>query len=236
MRKMPLLMLLAALTVCALIAQRTPSAAGAPLFAITDTPSPTAPPPTETPQPTATSTALPPTGTVPSPADPAPAAPELVIGKSASAAQASQGDLVDFTLTVSNPHVAAVPGAVVVDVLAPELDFLGASAPQGSFAYDPGSRAVTFALGQVAPGQTLQLVVQTRLNALAQPPAEVRNVAHAQPGQESNLTVVVVVPPALPSTGAGPGRVELLNYGLAITAALLFVVAASGWVAERRRR
>jgi uncharacterized repeat protein (TIGR01451 family) len=147
----------------------TPTAAAVPPAALT----PTAEPPTRTSTPQATATPLAtdtpvPTSTPqptreakPEPADPA-------VTKAASVAEARIGDIVDFTLTVTNHGGETADDVVVTDALPNFLDVVEATTDKGTLTLD--GRTVVVTIGEVHPGEVVTIRIRTRVNEQAQPP------------------------------------------------------------------
>jgi len=115
-----------------------------------------------------------------------------------------------------------VPNIVVVYKLSPLLDFISATTGQGTFVYDAATHALTFDIGTLAGGQVVMMTIQTRVNANAQAPDQIANVAlmsgGGNPISESPVTTTLIIPASLPGAGRGPGPHEL---------ALLFVAGLS---------
>ncbi len=206
----------------------TVQAPRAALAGFTPTPTDTATPPIVTATPTAISPTPPPsggsTGLIP---------PSL--SKGANKTRAQVGEVVEFTITVTNPNNADFGGVTVTDALPPQVDYVSASTPLGAFSYDANSRTVTFNLGTLAPNQSVTLTIRARLNALAQPPAIIDNVAAMNNAITSNLVSIQTVPGELPLTGFAPAPIWLL----ALLAAFLPLYGYALWAlarASRRRR
>lgn len=154
------------------------------------TPSPE--PPTATPLPTATSlpaaTSIPTATATPQPAVtgvPAPSKkpeskPEVGIAdpaltKRANVNDARVGDMVEFTLTVTNNGTSAARDVVVTDPLPASLDLYNATTTRGLIAVS--GHTVTIDIGEVQPGDVITIWIMTRVNALSQPPDTMTNRA-----------------------------------------------------------
>ena len=152
-----------------------PAAYALPLAALT----PTAEPPTRTPlggtpaptlpprptvQPTATPD-TPPTSSTPKPeterADPA-------VTKSVSPSEARIGDIVDFTITVTNHGGETADDVVVTDDLPDFLDVVDANTSKGTITIS--GRTIVTMIGSVAPGEVVIIHIRARVNEQAQPP------------------------------------------------------------------
>ena len=224
MRRLKLLNLIVIGLALWLTGQLTRPAIASPLLGFTSTPAPTA---TDTPAPPApTDTPEPPSG---------PILVDPVITKLVNVQLAQVGDPVQFTITAFNPNALPVASVVVVDALPPEVDYLSATTTQGQFFYDANTHTLTFDLGTLAAGQTVTLVIQTRVNALGQPQQAVRNTAvlwvSGTKIGDSNTVAVQIIPDQIPGTGIGPEPSWPLTMLLAALAALLPLI---GWQLWRR--
>jgi uncharacterized repeat protein (TIGR01451 family) len=70
---------------------------------------------------------------------------------------ANEGDMLTFTLTVTNYGPNDAPGSVLTDTLGTNLTFISATTTQGTFTQSGG--VVTFNLGTIANGQTVTATV-----------------------------------------------------------------------------
>jgi uncharacterized repeat protein (TIGR01451 family) len=205
--------------------------------AATPTPTPTnTSGPSPTPLPTNTPAPPPPTNT-PAPTSPPPAIVDPYLTKAADPQFAQVGDIVQFTMIVTNPNAVELANFVLVDQLPPQFDFMNATTTQGSFTFDAGSNTATFNLGTVAAGQSATMTIQARVNDKAQPGDVLRNVAvlnvdGRMRGQAE--ASVEVIPSTIPATGIGPGWRELAATSVLALLALLSPVAA--WRLARRSR
>ncbi|WP_085368691.1 SdrD B-like domain-containing protein [Leifsonia sp. NCR5] len=85
------------------------------------------------------------------------------------------GESITYTITVTNTAAQAVAKAVAVaDALPAELDFVGATE---SGAFDEDDRVITWALGDLAPGETRILEVTATVWEDISPDTEIANVA-----------------------------------------------------------
>ncbi len=241
----------------ALLSYQPLAATAAPMLALTETPTltatatglPTDTPtatatglPTNTPTQTATSALTSTPGSSPTPgAQPtstaAPVVVDPLITKAVSLEQAQVGDVVQFTLFITNPNSVEVPNVVVVDPLPSLVVFMSAATPQGDFTFDANTNTLTFNLGTLAPGQAVVITITTRVSDQAQPPDQFRNLAtvsDSDSSSSSNTTTTTLVPGSLPTAGVGPGRVQyavLLGMGLG----LLLLAVMGWWLAWRHR-
>jgi uncharacterized repeat protein (TIGR01451 family) len=153
--------------------------------------------------------------------------------------RAQAGDIVRYTIVVTNPNTVNVPNVVVADPLPAEVDFLGATTTQGDFNYDAAAHTVAFNIGALAPLQVMTMTLTTKVNERGQPPDIFRNAAamtrDGQPGPSSESGPVQIVPGSLPATGLppdeGPGPLTLLLAALAA-----FLPALAGLMYLRRQR
>jgi uncharacterized repeat protein (TIGR01451 family) len=158
-----------------------PAAYALPLAALT----PTAEPPTRTPPPTAGGTpvpTLPPRPTLPPSDTPGPTNTpkprptgepgtdhaDPAVTKAVSPSEARIGDIVDFTITVTNHGDKTADDVVVTDVLPDFLDVAESNTSKGTIA--TSGRTVVITIGPVAPGEEVLIHILARVNAQAQPP------------------------------------------------------------------
>jgi uncharacterized repeat protein (TIGR01451 family) len=193
------------------------------------------PTPTETP--TAPLPPRPPTATPGAAATPLPIVLDPLITKRANLQQAQVGDLVDFTITATNPNDVPVDNVVVVDPLSLLVDFISATTTQGTFTFDPATNTLVFTIGTMAPHQEVVITVQTRVNDFGQPPDLISNTAtltsSATPSTVSSSVVIVqLVPGLLPGAGVAP---EPSPWPSLILAALAASLPLLFWRAARRR-
>lgn len=234
------LLVLAVASLIAVMAAQTaaPVTAFAPQ-AITETFTPTA---TETPTQTPAPSNTPGPATTPLPtATPATIILDPLITKAVSIEQAQTGDVVRFTITITNPNAIAVPNVTVVDPLPNLVDFISATTGGvGTYLYDPAMHTVTFDLGTLAAGQVVVMTIRTKVNALGQPPDAFRNSSLVTTGDggsaSSNTTTTILVPGQVPSAGVGPGPREAALLALAFSAMALILTAGAVWMFRRRAR
>lgn len=178
-------------------ATTAPAATHTPAPTATSIPStPTAPPPTATTAPVApspTPTSVPPSPTptrrrAPRPTNTPPptavpetptAGPWLVfadpaITQAANITEAQVGDVVDFTLTVSNEGALEATDVVVMDVLPGFIKLVNAGATRGQSVTE--NNTVTVKIGTVVPGEVITIRVTGRMIAAASAPNN-RNTA-----------------------------------------------------------
>lgn len=232
---------------------------------VTNTPGPSPTPVTNTPGPSPTPTTgggpapsntpvTPPAPGVTPPINP-PSLDDFLLQKSANVTQARPGSPVSFSLMVTNRGAAAADNVVVADSLPAELEFVGASASQGSYSFDAGANTVTFELGTLGAGQSASLTIDTRIRASAQPPLTLVNAAQltfaggggsstsststlitdssGKTWLASNKAQVRLIPATLPVTGLAPA-VDLT--GTLLLAALAAAAPAALWYGLRRRQ
>jgi len=153
----------------------------------TQTPTPTPKPPTPvppTPTPTQTPTSTPtqtPTSTptqtprpTPSPT-PTPATADPVITKRINPKRASPGDVVRFTIEVTNRGALPATHVVVRDDVPDYLRVISVTATQGIPSVS--GNVVTVKVGTVAPGQEVRITIDAVVGSEAQPGREIENCA-----------------------------------------------------------
>ncbi len=244
-----------ALLVGVVLVQSLPAAAEEGPLAVTETPTVTAtavlptdtPTPTETPSatptstviavitPTPTSTATPPAPTVtntPPPENPQPTAvPVVNLVKRISQDRVVMGSVVQYELVVTNPNDFAIDDVSVQDALPPQVDYISATSPVGTVAYDAATRTLTVTLGTLAAKQEVTIAIQARINANAATPSPIVNQATITYGRTtrttttSNQVTAELVPGSLPATGVGPGPREIVTLSLILGMAALTALA-----------
>ncbi len=220
-------------------------AAAAPLplgFTSTPVPTDTPVPPTPTLVPPApTPTNAPPNPPQPPAETPVPVVYDPLVTKLVNVTQAQVGDVVQFTIVVTNPNPVEVVNVVVVDPLPPVVDFVDVTVPQGTYAFSADTNTLTFNLGTLAPNQVLYIVIQTRVNSKGQAPDQFRNLVHLTWADghsgDSNPVTVSIIPSRLPAAGQGPGWREVWPLAAVGLAGVVGILGFSGiWLARRRAR
>lgn len=144
-----------------------------------------------------------PTSTVdPTTLDPTKTEPEVT--KTASATTAQPGSAITWTITVRNSHTSAMTNVTIQDSVPGGMTVDSATTSRGVSVVD-GS-LVTVTTGQMNPGDTVTLTINTTVNADAASPGEITNTACAQReggGQQCDSATVSLGPDVggLPSTG-----------------------------------
>ncbi len=208
--------------------------------AATPTPTPTRTPTitnTPGPSPTPLPTNPPPPTNTPAPTNPPPAIVDPYLTKAADPQFAQIGDIVQFTMIVTNPNAVELANFVLVDQLPPQFDFMNATTTQGSFTFDAGSNTVTFNLGALGAGQSATMTIQARVNDKAQAGDVLQNVAVLNVDSQQRgraIAEVEIIPSIIPVTGIGPGWRELAATSVFALLALLSPMAI--WRLARRAR
>lgn len=99
-----------------------------------------------------------------------PVRPVLTIAKDDSQSEVALGQALTYDIVVKNTGTGQAQGVVVSDPLPAGLDFVSGSGPAGTTVTASG-RTVTAALGTLAPGQTVTLKVNAKVNQSAAPGA-----------------------------------------------------------------
>ncbi|MDW8300500.1 MAG: hypothetical protein RML95_14310, partial [Anaerolineae bacterium] len=148
------------------------------------------------------------------------------------------GELVVYTLTVTNPSSVPASGIVVSDTVPSVLQIIGATTTQGTFTIS--GQVVIFDVGVVNPGQTVVLTVQARLRDDAPAPSDVTNTGelrHRTGNPKVSSATLRVTRGRLPATGLPPA--EPINLGEALLLLLLgFSLVFGGallWLRRMRR-
>lgn len=140
----------------------------------------------------------------------------LVVTKRAEPGEVSPGDLITYTIALTNTTEAAMEGLVVSDTLPDGLAYVPGSADDGI--YDPRTNTLTWDIRELAAGASLSLAFQARvrgdvLDDLIVNVAEVRGDDLARPVQARATVAVarqVVITPqgGVLETPSGRLRVE----------------------------
>jgi uncharacterized repeat protein (TIGR01451 family) len=159
-----------------------------------------------------------------------------VVAKSANPPFAMPGEVVTWTLTVTNPGTIPATDVVVVDNLPSEVQVQGTTWSAGNVT--TSGQTVTFTTAVLNPGEVVTIVIETRVRDDVDVPFTITNAASVTNAE--NLTprqdeATVTSAASLPETGEPPlsaGRLLPLLALLAIVG-LPPLVWALGW---RRRR
>ena len=158
-------------------------------------------------------------------------APNVTIGKAVSSSTAVQGGLVTYTLTAANKGLGPAAGVVAVDTLPAGMEPEGALPT--AMTYDAATRQLTWKVGDLAPGASLQLQYTVRVTAVGTL-VNVVSVQSLTPGDlttdnGANVSLVVSEVGRIPSTGSDTAGVLKLALGLLVAG-----LAAVGWARRRR--
>jgi uncharacterized repeat protein (TIGR01451 family) len=183
-------------------------------------------------QPPATVTPLP----SPTP-DPILADPQ--ISKTGDPSLAIPGDIVNWDIAVTNRGTGPAVNFVVNETLPGVLQFMSASADQGTF--NVNGQTITFSVGTINPGQVIHLRIQSRVDPNAQPPMNITNVALADwLGRRLRAAANLrITRGRLPNTGErrittpppGDGWLPLVGLGI-----LIIPIGYIGYLVYHRRR
>jgi uncharacterized repeat protein (TIGR01451 family) len=149
--------------------------------------------PTDTAPPTNTPKPRPTDDSKPERADPA-------VTKAVNVDQARIGDVVVFTLTVTNHGGETADDVVVTDTLPEFLDVVDANASKGAIAVD--GRTVVITIGTVAPGEVIVIHIRARVNERAQPPGGRNSVTLTtsnnsdDPANDIDSVDITILPPS----------------------------------------
>lgn len=108
------------------------------------------------------------------------------------------GELVTWTITVTNPSSVPATNVVVTDKMPPEVEILSVDPASASFS----GQNVSLTIPTLNPGQSVTLTIRTRVRANASVPFIITNVAALNNGKTASATVASVR--RLPSTGETP--------------------------------
>jgi uncharacterized repeat protein (TIGR01451 family) len=161
-----------------------------------------------------------------------------VIVKLVDPALALPGELVVYTLTVTNPSNAPATAVVVSDTVPSVLQIIGATTTQGTFTIS--GQVVIFNIGTVNPGQTVTLTVTARLRDDAPAPSDVTNTGelrHQTGNPKVSSATLRITRGRLPATGLPPA--EPIKFGealgLLVVGMLLIFAGAMLWLRRVRR-
>ena len=131
------------------------------------------------------------------------------ITKAGSVANANPGDVIVFTLAVTNPSPVNISGVVVNDVLNGLYIYNSATTTQGTFAFNAGTNTVSFDVGTLAPGQTVTMTVTVTVSPNAPVNTVINNGAtlnfNEGPPQAAPPVPVTVNDPNAGGAGGGGG-------------------------------
>jgi uncharacterized repeat protein (TIGR01451 family) len=120
------------------------------------------------------------------------------ITKQGDPAQAQIGDIVTFTLWVSNTGNVNATGVTVRDDIANYLDILSVAYTKGTLVSPPPAGLVVVDIGTLAPGELVSITIRTQVNDNAAPPPvniiNEANLEFAQGVPRDSERVVVRVP------------------------------------------
>lgn len=178
-----------------------------------------APPVQPTPTPTPGPTPTPAPGAVVS--DPA-------LSKAGEPQVAAIGEVVTWTITVSNPTGAAITGVVVTDPIPDMFEIIGVTATRGTASFT--GQLVTVEIGTLQSNESVTITVTTVARDTA-PAGEVCNTAYR--GTVSASDCVTLLPAELPETGGRPLSSPPAWLWLLLGAGVL-VAGGLGWRIARR--
>ncbi len=182
-------------------------------------PTPTPVPPTAVPtaQPTAQPTAVNSTATPVPTSVPAPTATPIpakaaslavpVVSKTGDRSIVAVGDLVNYTIRITNPNSEVMENAVATDFLDARLDYVSSQSTSGAAVYSASNRTVRVEMGNLAPNQTVTITITTRVNANAVAPARIDNFVDVIATNVNSASIrsqaasVQVIPNRIPTTG-----------------------------------
>jgi uncharacterized repeat protein (TIGR01451 family) len=151
-----------------------------------------------------------------------------VLTKSVTPSQARPGDVVTWTVVVSNPGTQATWPVTVTDQIPAAFTITRVTATRGTVTQN--GNLVTMQIGMLLPGEQAQIVIETVVNDTA-PAGSVTNIANA--GHLSARASINLFPASLPATGGKPvdgaGHTELL------IAESLVMIGVAGCLIMRRR-
>ncbi len=160
-----------------------------------------------------------------------------VIVKLVDPALALPGEIVTYTLTVTNPSNAPASGVIVSDTVPSVLEIIGATTTQGTFTVS--GQVVIFDVGTVNPGQTVILTVSARLRADAPAPSDVTNTGelrHQTGNPKVSSATLRVTRGRLPATGLPPAEPLKVSEALGWLLVGMLSILGGVWLWLRRAR
>jgi LPXTG-site transpeptidase (sortase) family protein len=140
-----------------------------------------------------------------------PAFADPAVAKTADISQAMVGELVTFTITVTNNGNQTAANVSVTDPLPSNLDVITAtSSPVGTVSII-APRTVAVDIGNVDPGDVITILVTARVNGLGTPP--IQNLVTLTTTTATDIlsnnqasVPLTIITPLLPDTGFAPNR------------------------------
>jgi uncharacterized repeat protein (TIGR01451 family) len=136
------------------------------------------------------------------PADETPVLSNLALYQSANPQDILPGEVIEFTLWLTNTSSAVATGIILVNPLDPTLLLQQVSATQG--AVEVSGQAVIVHVGALEAGQTARFIIRARVSSEAQPGHIILSqaTAHFDQGEAlSNIAAAGLPPDVLPATG-----------------------------------
>ncbi|MCL4877924.1 MAG: sortase [Anaerolineae bacterium] len=128
------------------------------------------------------------------------------ITKIGSVSQALPGEVVTFTINLTNPSSTAITNVTVVDPLNGLLVFNSATSTQGTSTFNSTNNTVTFNLGTVAGNATVTMTVTVTVSTLATPGTQINNTATLNytegPAETSPIATLTIPSPTTPTPTA----------------------------------
>jgi uncharacterized repeat protein (TIGR01451 family)/fimbrial isopeptide formation D2 family protein len=139
------------------------------------------------------------------------------ISKVSQQAVAKPNDFVSWVITVRNPTSAAIGPLIVSDTLDSRLSYISSTATSGNVSVN--GQQVTVSVVSLGAGETMTIVLQTKVSASAVTPAVIYNTASLVVASgtpiNSNTPAVNIIPSTLPLTGSNsPARITILLAGV----------------------
>lgn len=163
----------------------------------------------------------------------------MLLSQTVSMLSAEPGREVTWTLTLRNPTSEVAKEVILSDLPAPDLIYLGSSASQGEVEVLGEPPIIVAYLGNVAPGDQVDIIIHTRVPANSFPGATYANFAtytahNVQAGDSSQLRVMVQEPDSSKEVQILSIVHNVLNpftwHGQTIWGALLIVlIGLIGW-------
>jgi uncharacterized repeat protein (TIGR01451 family) len=160
-----------------------------------------------------------------------------IIAKSADLPQAKIGEIVTYSIRVTNNNTSPLTNITVSDTLDSRLDFISAESTIGEITRSGAT--ISTIIDNLAPNQTAVLTIRARINPTAVPGTQISNIARVnsdgvQAGESQNVATDVV-PANLPKTG-NKEQTPMVHLLVAIGFSISMLGLASSPIFSKRKR
>ncbi|MEZ4670818.1 MAG: SdrD B-like domain-containing protein [Anaerolineae bacterium] len=161
---------------------------------------------------------------------PGPARVDPVIGKEVTPPFGLPGDLVNWMITVSNPNSVPLNNVGFTDPVPDGLEVVRARVTGGVGTVTVNGQTVTYEIATLNPGQSVQIIILTRVRQGITVPFSITNTATLTNGYVGTSSAVLLSVGKLPATGETPWwqTPTLILIGIS-------VLGIGGWQVRRVR-